>query len=64
MKSQLSLAEIEQAIANAEPENQRRLLVDLPHLLKIPAADLALLKVAESSFGFWNNPDDIIYDQL
>ena len=64
MKNKISLKEIEQAILNAEPEEQKRLLGDLPHLLKIPAPDLALLKIAEPSFDFWNNTDDLIYDQL
>ena len=26
--------------------------------------DLALLKLAERSFDFWNNPDDAMYDRL
>ncbi len=26
--------------------------------------DISLLKVAESSFGFWDNPEDSIYDSL
>lgn len=60
----LPLQEIEQAIQNADPEKQRTLLRDLPHLLRIPLADLALLKVAEPSFDFWNNLDDVVYDQL
>ena len=64
MEPRFSLEEIEQAIVKADPEKQRRLLRDLPHLLRISVSDLALLKVAESSFGFWNNPDDIVYDQL
>ena len=64
MKSHLSLEEIEQAISSAKPEKQKRLLIDLPHLLKLSGADLTLLKAAESVFDFWNNPDDIIYDRL
>ena len=64
MKKLLSLAQIEQAISNANPEKQKKLLKDLPHLLKIHFSDLALLKVSEQSFDFWNNPDDIVYDRL
>ena len=59
-----SLDQIEQAIANADPEEQKRLLKDLPHLLKLPMLDLALLKVAEPAFDFWNNSQDIVYDQM
>lgn len=64
MENQLSLEQIEKAISQSDPEQQRHLLRDLPHLLKLPVADLALLKVAEPSFDFWNNPDDLIYDRL
>ena len=64
MKSTLSLEEIERAIAKASPARQRRLLKNLPRLLKIAKADLAFLKVAENSFDFWNNPEDAIYDRL
>ena len=64
MKNKFSLEEIEQAILDAKPEEQKRLLGDLPHLLKIPAMDFALLKIAEPSFDFWNNTDDMIYDHL
>ncbi len=60
----MTLAQIEKAISKANFEQQKRLLADLPHLLKIHAADLGLLKAAEPSFDFWNNPDDIVYDRL
>ena len=60
----ISLDQIEEAIANANPEEQMRLLHDFPHLLKISALDMAFLKTAEKSFDFWNNSDDIIYDSL
>jgi len=33
-------------------------------LLNLEAADVALLKVAEQSFTFWNNLDDIVYDDV
>ena len=59
-----SLKQIEEAIARARPEDQKSLLRDLPRLLKISSADMALLKAAEPSFDFWNNPDDSIYDDL
>lgn len=60
----LSLQDVEHAIEQFPPEQQRRLLVELPHLLKISALDFASLRLAESSFQFWENPDDAIYDTL
>ena len=60
----LSLDQLEETIRQAPPEQQRRLLARLPQLLKLPAADLALLKAAEGAFAFWDNPDDAVYDRL
>jgi len=42
--------QIESVIAKAKPEQQRRFL--------------ALLKLAEGSFEFWDNPDAAVYNQL
>ena len=63
-KTNLSLKEVEQAIGSFEVKDQEKLLKDLPKLLKPSTADLALLKVAESAFDFWDNPQDQIYDNL
>lgn len=60
----LSLHEIEEAIERCAPAEQRQLLAELPHLLKLSSADRALLKAAEPSFQFWDNPDDAVYDTL
>ena len=60
----MTLAQIEKAISNSKPESQRKLLKDLPHLLKIASSHLQLLKAAEPSFDFWNNSEDIVYDRL
>ena len=60
----LSLKEVEQAIGFFKVEDQEKLLKDLPEILKRSTADLALLKVAESAFAFWDNPEDQIYDDL
>ena len=60
----LSLHDIEQAIEQFPPEEQQRLLAELPKLLKISVADFALLKLAEPSFRFWENPADEVYDTL
>lgn len=64
MSATLTLEKIEKAIQKAEPEEQRQLLVKLPHLLKISFSDLVFLKLSERSFDFWNNTDDEIYDSI
>jgi len=63
-KSNLSIKEVEQAIQSFRVREQSKLLKDLPKLLKLPAADLGWLKAAESAFGFWDNPEDEVYDVL
>lgn len=60
----LSLQDVEHAIEQFALEEQRQLLAELPHLLKISAVELAYLKLAEPSFEFWENPDDAVYDTL
>ena len=60
----LSLSEVELAISILEPAKQRKLIVELPRLLKIKTDDLKLLKLAEKSFKFWENSEDSIYDTL
>ena len=60
----LSLQDVEHAIEQFPPEDQRRLLAELPHLLKISGQDFWFLRLAEPSFQFWENPDDTIYDTL
>mgnify|MGYP003394923079 CR=1 FL=1 len=58
------LAEVEREIPQLGVEQQKKLLADLPRLLKIPLDDLFLLKIAQHSFDFWNNQEDSIYDTL
>jgi len=60
----LSLHDVEQAIEQFPPEEQRQLLAELPQLLKLSNQTLGDLKLAEPSFQFWDNPDDAIYDTL
>ena len=64
MAIKLSLKKIEERIQRAHPEEQRQLLAKLPHLLSFSSTDLWFLKLAEQSFDFWNNTDDIAYDSL
>ena len=60
----LSLQDVERAIEQFPPEEQQRLLAELPRLLKLSGVDFVALKLAESSFQFWENPDDDVYDTL
>ena len=60
----MTLKALEKAVRSLRPEDQRKLLSDLPSLLRLPAEDMLRLKMAEQSFGFWNNPQDAIYDRL
>ncbi len=60
----LSLDQLEATLRQAAPEQQRTFLARLPHLLDLSASDVGLLKAAERSFAFWDNPDDAVYDRL
>ncbi len=60
----LSLQDVEHAIEQFRPQEQQRLLAELPRLLKISGIDRAYLKLTEPSFQFWENADDAIYDPL
>jgi hypothetical protein len=64
MGTKLTLGEVEEAVKGFNKEEQKQLISDLPALLQIPVEDLFLLKIAESSFEFWNNPEDSVYDSL
>ena len=60
----LTLGQIERAIEKSKPEDQRLLLARLPKLIGLSIEDVALLKLAEPSFEFWNNDQDSIYDRV
>jgi hypothetical protein len=47
-----------------EAEEREQFLSLLPRLLGISLEDYGWLKLAESSFEFWDNEEDAIYDQL
>lgn len=64
MAIELSLKDLTDAIEHLSQQEQRILLSKLLSLQKISLDDLSLLKVAESSFDFWDNPEDSIYDNL
>lgn len=60
----LSVEDVEHAIETFPPEDQRRLLAELPRLLRLSGLDRSYLTLAEPAFQFWENPDDAIYDTL
>lgn len=64
MSRELSLKDLTDAVAHLNQQEQRTLLSKLLSLQKISLDDLTLLKVSESSFDFWDNPEDAIYDDL
>jgi hypothetical protein len=51
-------------IKTLSKEEQKELLRLLPKALDVTTEDLLWARLAESSFGFWNNPEDQIYDEL
>jgi hypothetical protein len=59
-----TVAEINEAIEKLDVKEQIKLLQSLPEHLKISPDDLAWMRLAESSFAFWDNPEDAIYDKL
>ena len=60
----MTLKAIEKAVRSLKPEEQKKLLHDLPLLIKLSSEDMARLEASEKSFAFWNNPQDSIYDTL
>jgi len=60
----MSLEDVEIAIKKLDEQSQQKLLQDLPKLLGIRSDAVGWLKAAESSFEFWDNEEDAIYDQL
>jgi len=66
-KSSSKLKEIETAIKQLSPEEQKRLLSRFPRLFKFQkrgSENLDWLKAADPAFSFWDNPEDEIYDAL
>ena len=51
-------------IQEFEAQERDQFLSLLPNLLNISSEDYGWLKLAESAFGFWDNEEDAIYDQL
>ena len=55
---------ISQDVKTVSKEEQRGLLRLLPKALEVTPEDLLWARLAESSFSFWDNPEDEIYDEL
>lgn len=51
-------------IKGLSKNEQKELLRLLPKALDLTPEDLLWARLAESSFGFWDNPEDQIYDGL
>ncbi len=56
--------EVAEAIEEFSSEDRQQLLSILPKLLGISAEDFGWLKLSESTFAFWENEEDAIYDEL
>ena len=51
-------------IKSLSQEEQREFLTLLPKALTVTPEDLLWVRLAESAFALWDNPDDQIYDEL
>ena len=51
-------------IKRLSKNEQKELLRLLPKALDVTSEDLLCARLAEPSFGFWDNPEDQIYDEL
>jgi hypothetical protein len=59
-----NLCEIEEAIGELDLKQQVQLLRDLAVQLSSQMEDLGWLQASESSFAFWDNEEDAVYDEL
>lgn len=62
--SRWSVEEILGAVRELPPEAQREVVTRLPSVLALSADEMAWLRLAESAFQFWDNPEDAAYDAL
>jgi len=60
----MSLEDVKVAINKLDKQSQQKLLQDLPKLLGISSDAAGWLKAAASSFEFWDNKEDAVYDRL
>jgi hypothetical protein len=59
-----TVAEIIRAIDDLSVREQIELMQALPMHLKICLEDIGWTRASESSFAFWENPHDAVYDAL
>jgi hypothetical protein len=62
--SRWSVEEVIDAVRRLPPESQREVLARLLSALALSSEDLPWLRLAESAFEFWDNPEDATYDAL
>ena len=62
--SKAAIGRLEKVLARAPREEQRLFLMRLPQLLDIDPSDFASMKLAETSFAFWENSEDAVYDKI
>ena len=51
-------------IKRLSKNEQKELLRLVPKALNVAPEDLLWARLAESSFSFWDNPEDQVYDEL
>ena len=51
-------------IKSLSEKEQKEFLALLPKVFNLSPEDLLWARLAESAFGFWDNPEDEIYDEL
>lgn len=49
---------------NLSEAEKQEFLTLLPKALRVDPEDLLWARLAESSFSFWDNPEDQIYDEI
>ena len=49
---------------NDTEKDEREFLALLPKVLNLSPEDLLWARLAESAFGFWDNPEDEVYDNV
>ncbi|MBI2060351.1 MAG: hypothetical protein HYT87_11325 [Nitrospirae bacterium] len=58
------VADLVKRIRTLPIEKRREFLQVLPTALGLTSEDLGWLKATETAFGFWENPEDEVYDHL
>jgi hypothetical protein len=59
-----SVEDVLNALKGLPPEAQQEVLNRLPSVLALSSEEMARLRLAESAFNFWDNPEDAAYDAL